>query len=450
MQHNKSRGNKTPRGNVTSQSNVANNTKTKSKPPQLSSNGQRTVVSHREVTMEALPNSTVYTIEGRYAVQPAISSYSKGSPLGAWLPKIAKEYDNYEFDMLKFHFITTCSTLTNGMVIMSYDPNPDAQPPLSFADARSSALCATGPARQSLVLDLTSKVKGRKLLTREGAVTAYPNYDAGQVFVATNLGDNTNTIGYIEVEYRIALSNPQVSPSLGGAFGVSQLQPVCAFIGSTDTTARYLGKVNTGRNLTRLTSSFLAGASSRYGNDSIVTFNTSPNRTNYLSWVSPNSNITYSCGNAPIYYFNLTLPGRYRLYGMINAQFQDFVTYGAEVVRWDGNLLQGNPSAVLDVALDKFGNTIGVPARACATRGFKTTDIVGAQDNCEVPWQIDITFVVGDVTKPHSLVGGVRDVGIITQNDDALYQYATGNGFSQLYLEYLGDCAAPASAYGPL
>ncbi len=68
-----------------------------------------------------------------------------------------------------------------------------------------------GSVHANLSFDVTPKLKGRKLLTRKGAVFALPNYDMGKVYLAT-IGCVQDTIlGFVDVEYVIRLTNPQSS-----------------------------------------------------------------------------------------------------------------------------------------------------------------------------------------------------------------------------------------------
>jgi hypothetical protein len=191
---------------------IAISNRQKSVRPKLQTMPAGTTVSHREILAGSLANSAAFSVNSVIAVQPGISTYNHGSPLGNWLPNVAAQYDNYEFLKLKIHYFTSAASTTSGMVVMSYDPNPDGALPTDFATMRNSAKCETGAVRENLVFDISDKVRGRKLLTRDSTVLAYPLYDAGRIYIATMNGTDTSNVGYVEVEYTVRLSNPQTGP----------------------------------------------------------------------------------------------------------------------------------------------------------------------------------------------------------------------------------------------
>lgn len=169
-----------------------------------------TVVTHTETYGVGVEGAANFELFSTWAVQPGLSSYSSGSPLGSWLPQIAGNFDNYEIHKLKFHFRTACSTLERGLLMFAYEPNPDGSAPASYQEVRNMH-SVDGSVHANLSFDVTPKLKGRKLLTRKGAVFALPNYDMGKVYLAT-IGCVQDTIlGFVDVEYVIRLTNPQSS-----------------------------------------------------------------------------------------------------------------------------------------------------------------------------------------------------------------------------------------------
>lgn len=163
------------------------------------------MVTHKEVVSESVVCGSVFGVTHTIAIQPAISTYSHGSPLGSWLPKIASEYDHYEFEQLRLHYVPTCASTQAGLVILACDPNPDGVAPDTFSSMKNMNHAVTGPARERLTLDVSNLVR-KKLLTRDGAVPTYPLYDAGRLFVGSLAGSDVST-GYLEVDYVVRFSN---------------------------------------------------------------------------------------------------------------------------------------------------------------------------------------------------------------------------------------------------
>lgn len=168
-----------------------------------------TVVSHTETYGVNVTGSSQFSIFSTWAVQPGLREYSKGAPLGAWLGQIAQNFDNYEIQKLKFKFRSACSTLTTGLAVFGFEPNPEGTLPTSYQEIRNM-LSVDGSVHANLEFDVSSKVN-RRLLVRKSNVVNLPSYDAGKVYFAT-IGVNDNAlVGFIDVEYQVKLLNPQSS-----------------------------------------------------------------------------------------------------------------------------------------------------------------------------------------------------------------------------------------------
>lgn len=356
--------NKVSSGRKVTRSALAVNTRTQNVLPRITQGGRETQISHREILRDAVVVNPTYTISDTIAVQPALSVYSHGSPIGTWLPKLAAEYDNYMFESLKIHFTTSASSLQKGTILMAYDPNPDSAAPSSFSDLRNMAHAVTGPVRENQVLDLTAAVRGRKLLTRTRAVTAYPLYDCGRIFLGSTLGDSAS-VGYFEVEYVVRLMNPQTSPSTEAIFTASA-PPAVVFTddGVVVGTGVYVGTSHASRN---------AFAGTHYlfrktllGDTSLLTLN-DPTALTTTSGATTIQGVTYSwVSGVPLATFTFPLKGRYRLSGIINAGWQDYATYGASIVKYrEGTLVAAN-----DVTVTTTGNQVSIPVVPGSVRGF--------------------------------------------------------------------------------
>jgi len=197
---------KTLKGNYTSNSMQAGN-----RVPQTRMDRSGTVVTHSETYGVNVTGTSSFSVFSQWAIQPGISSYSNGSPLGQWLPQIGNNFDNYEIKHLKFVYRASCSTLEPGLVAFGFEPNPVGSTPGSLQELRNMK-SVMGTVHNDLSFDVSNFSKG-PLLTRKGAVVGYPNYDAGKVFFATNGCTDAAKLGFVEVYYTVRFFNPQSSLS---------------------------------------------------------------------------------------------------------------------------------------------------------------------------------------------------------------------------------------------
>lgn len=444
MKAQKSKQNKNPQKNTMPKRGtpLAVNNTGRSKPAKLQTSVKGTVVSHTEIIKENLQVTSAFMVSDLYAVQPALTAYSHGSPLGAWLAGVAKEYDNYEFQSLRVHYKTTCSSLTNGQVILAYDPNPEGTPPSTFQSARNAALCQTGPVRENVTLDLTPLVRGKKLLTRSNAVSSYPAYDAGRFIVATSSGVDGTSVGFLEIEYVVRLSNPQTSPAIDSS---SVYTPVLKEQRqwNSATNVQWYGTTNASSNASALTYWFAGGPSAILGT-SLITSQPQVNRTSDLAWTSPSSGAVYTIKNAqPVYPFKFKRAGLYRVRFIVPGDWLNLAEFCAEVVRYpkSQNISSSAPTYTTDAGIDSLGNPIGVYSQYYAWRGFKTLDTVGASDNDDLALDLDTQVFVADVDDLYSLFVGIRPVANISENGTASYTGSSNSaGIPRATFEYLGSC----------
>lgn len=432
--------------NKTTVSVLAYNTKSKNKGAKLSSNNGVTRVSHREVVSEAVICNSAFGVTHTIAVQPAISTYSHGSPLGNWLPKIASEYDHYQFEMLKLHYVPTCATTQAGLVVLSCDPNPEGSPPDSFSNMKNMKDAVTGPARERLTLDVTSIVK-KQLLTRDAAVQSFPLYDAGRLFVASMAGTDVS-VGYIEVEYVVRLSNPQTGPRTEIGNNIAVVYPATTYNGNALSgapgTQRWFGTTHVQRNAGAWMYDCITNASSigGYGVDAPITL--SSGRTTALTFVHPNSGVTYSMPiGYTMPYWNFTKAGRYKFSARLPGDWQNYAMFGCDLVSWGPASGAGSINAATSLpvaATDVLRNSVGAIGKtACSYtgwRGLRSTVTGGTDDDDFVP-EVDITFAV-DAGERISFLVGVRNDSNVAENGDAWVLYDTRSGLPQHKLEYLG------------
>lgn len=190
---------------------ISINTRTGQRTPMTSMQNGSTIVQHTETYGVNVVGSSAFEVFSTWALQPGISSYSKGSPLGAWLPQIAGNFDNYEILSLGFTYRAACSTLEPGLAVFAFEPNPEGSTPLSYQEMRNMT-SVDGSVHANLSFEISSRVR-KSLLTRKGAVVNLPSYDVGKVFFATIGCSEAAKLGFIDVHYKVRLFNPQSSLS---------------------------------------------------------------------------------------------------------------------------------------------------------------------------------------------------------------------------------------------
>ena len=206
--------------------------------PKTTMSRNATVVTHTETYGANVVGTSDFSLVSTWALQPGLSTYSRGSPLGQWLPQIAQNFDNYEIESLKFKFRTACSTLTTGLVVFGFEPNPEGTAPTTYQELRNM-YSVDGSAHANLVFDVSNKVK-RRLLIRKTTVNNLPSYDAGRVYMATIGVNDSSLVGFVDVEYRIRLINPQSATTSNEPAALIAIKPTamqrwsCTFAGDAE------------------------------------------------------------------------------------------------------------------------------------------------------------------------------------------------------------------------
>lgn len=417
--------------------------------PVLATAKGATTLTHREIVLESLLNSSSYAVRQAVALQPALSVESNGVPMGKWLPNIAVEYDNYEFTSLKVHYVPTCSTISTGLVVMSYDPNPNGAAPATFSDARNAVGCVTAAVRDRLTLDLTPHVVRRKLLTRTRRVNELAMYDVGRLFLCTTAGDNASSVGYVEVEYSIKLTNPQTASSGETTTIAASVFPSQEWIGTSyaDGTVFRFGTTIAGsadgyRNGTDFQDLCMGTAST--GN-SLITINPLVARTANLS-TTPVSGFKHTIGGGGVSVyartFSCKLPGLYRIKLYVPGDWQNFAMFGAELLDWGvtTNIATGSPSflgAGSPLGYSSSGSLILGSAYGGYVRGFATT-LTGGTDNDDLAMEIDTNFVSVGPAQRFSLSCGMRDNTEVAENAEGRYKPYQNGGRIRCTFTYLG------------
>lgn len=163
----------------------------------------------RVVVHEELFYPVVLSTAARYENSGPVSlSINPANPaLFPWLSNCARQYDEYWFDSVTFHFSTIVGTTTNGAAVMSYDPDSTGTAPLSKVEATASK-SASGPVYRELTLACGSS-KVWKLCDNTGDHADLSTVDFGRLTLAFYGGASSISIGDVTVRYKVRFRSPQ-------------------------------------------------------------------------------------------------------------------------------------------------------------------------------------------------------------------------------------------------
>lgn len=137
-----------------------------------------------------------------------------------WLSSIADGFEKFLFHTLKFNYIPTCPTSTDGSIIMSYNSNP-AKPENSWDESAYST--KSNSVQSSLWKNCELNVPVKKLqettkskLIRKSAPSDNEDInltDMGIVDIVTNspTTDTLSQLGKLYVDYDVSLINPKLN-----------------------------------------------------------------------------------------------------------------------------------------------------------------------------------------------------------------------------------------------
>lgn len=398
--------------------------------PSTHSDKTGTIVTHSETYGINVTGTSSFGVFSQWAVQPGISVYSNGSPLGQWLPQIGNNFDNYEIKHLKFVYRSSCSTLEPGLVAFGYEPNPVGSVPGSLQELRNMK-SVMGTVHKDLSFDVSNLARGARL-TRKGAVVGYPSYDAGKVFFATNGCTDLAKLGFIEVYYTVRFFNPQSSTSTTVPnITYDPVQPVWRITYSPSAA----GSVeNCSVNCFNPWHPAVSAALSEQGaplfqrvNATIPALDLSFG--GYQFKHSGNSLTTMKC----------LLGGRYRLRAALNGNFEDLKLFAMAPFRRTatGASYELAVTLISDSNLGSSLTEIGViPISHRGFTGTAVSDPNPATD-LEARGEWDINIDLGDSL----MIGlGVRTYNSVSTST-ANFQNAVGCGISSLELAYLGPAS---------
>lgn len=417
---------------VTSSAPLAINVRTKGVAPVVSSGAAGTVVSHTEVISSAVPALATFGLTHTIAVQPGLTTYSRGSPLGNWLPQIANQYDHYEFLRLKIRYVPTCATTRDGLVMMSFEPNPEDNPPSDFVTFKNATRNVSAPVREPLVMDVSDLVR-KKLLVRSANVGSLPLYDIGKIFVASMNGNDLSA-GYLEVDYSVRFSCPQSNLGTIPILSSTSVFPTWKSRISTDQGPFYCGRASGARNYSKIAGNFFADTATKEGDLSIVTSELIPT-TGATDYVLRGSR--FSCASGlPIFAFRFNYPGTYRVSWFLVGDLQDYVPFRANLLKLTVPTVgvAPIPSDVSLVVPSIAGVGLTISGDDSAMRGFSVPSISWV----DAPLTGSTLLTVTSVTDRYTLAVGIWANALIAEADDGTINVAPGfTGSPMLKIEYI-------------
>lgn len=127
-----------------------------------------------------------------------------------WLHNVAINYEKYRFRKLKFRFVSAVPTSVHGFVGLAVDPDANDTVPESMPALMSYNGACSGNTWMSCDLQVPVSHLG-ELYLRSGIVldTDVKTYDIGNfLYGTTTLSSESDTLGYLYVDYEVDLINP--------------------------------------------------------------------------------------------------------------------------------------------------------------------------------------------------------------------------------------------------
>jgi len=204
-------------GSASSRAPAAIATTFQSKPPKITQNAKSCRVVHREL-IASITGSVAFTVASQLALNPGIPATFP------WLSLIAQAWEQYEFNSLRFRYVTRTGTSVPGSVMIVPDFDAADSAPADEATASSyEAAIEDAPWKNILCVLNKSSMNASRIrhFVRSAALAAnldIKTYDVGNLFVLTVDGTAVSW-GKLWVEYDVTFYIPQL-PSAGvGPFG---------------------------------------------------------------------------------------------------------------------------------------------------------------------------------------------------------------------------------------
>jgi hypothetical protein len=182
-------------------------------------NSRPVIITHSEYYGSIVTTSTTFTLSKDIVVQPGLNVSFP------WLSTIAQNFDRYQLLNLELEYIPACPTSTGGTVYMAFDPDALDFGPIQTSDMlqyKSNIQFSPFLAQR---LKVPTSLFKRILYTRTAAQNIgngdLKTYDAGLLYVATDMTATGVSLGTIKLVYTVQLMDPQ--PRSDGYIGASCL-----------------------------------------------------------------------------------------------------------------------------------------------------------------------------------------------------------------------------------
>lgn len=131
-----------------------------------------------------------------------------------WLSSVAINFDRYKFLKVKFVYVPSCSTLTDGTISMSFDPNAADSDPTSTVEILGMQTACQGNTYGKLEMEIPKRVldeRGILYMKSEDSIqnTDPRIYDLGNLYLSPYCGTTSN-LGSLFIEYEVQLLNMQI------------------------------------------------------------------------------------------------------------------------------------------------------------------------------------------------------------------------------------------------
>ena len=187
------------------------------KAPSITQTPNSCRVVHREL-ISSITGSVGFAVGAQFEINPGLSTTFP------WLALMAQAWEQYEFNSLKFHYVTRTGTNVPGsvMLVPDYDAADSAPADEATASSYQDAI-EDAPWRDiTCPLRKVSMNGGRtRHFVRQTALAAnldVKTYDVGKFFVLTTDGTAVSW-GKLWVEYDVTFHIPQLPASGAGPFG---------------------------------------------------------------------------------------------------------------------------------------------------------------------------------------------------------------------------------------
>ncbi len=182
-------------------------------PPRVLSKVDGSVRIHHREFLADIAGSVAFNATQQFQINPGLVLTFP------WLSSIARRFESYKLNALKFFFETSAPTSTTGTILLTMDYDPTDPAPLSKTQALSYRSSVRSAPWQDccLTCDRPDLNKRSTYYTRGSFVTSTDLhlYDIGNLFVCVGGQAGTSAIGELYVEYDIHLMTPQLEASSG-------------------------------------------------------------------------------------------------------------------------------------------------------------------------------------------------------------------------------------------